>query len=158
VIDELLASLAECLCAAVCEGDNPEPCFCGVMPGENWIAEYAGDCRDKCGSAWVRLGAAYPSVTAGEADTRPHNCGASIGVDIEVGIVRCAPVPNSVGEVDPAKVLASAQQQAEDILTMWRAISCCPEVTKRDYILGQYSPVGPQGGLMGGIWTLAVTF
>lgn len=153
-----MASLAECLCAELCE-DGPEPCFCGVLPGDAYIAEYVGNCADKCGSAWVRLVAAYPSVTAGQPDQEVRRCGTSLGLEIEVGVLRCAPAPDSRGEPPPpGAVLAAADQQFADMILMRKVISCCPELQAFDYVLGTYTPAGPQGGLVGGLWTVGVAF
>jgi len=159
MIQPLLEDLAECLCAQIHEDGSPELCFCGIMPGDGFVAEYAGDCNDRCGAAYVRLTQAYPSVTAGQPDVTRNNCGASLGIDIEIGIIRCAPMPNSRGEAPPpAEVLAAARQQSKDILTMRKAVLCCNELKAHDYIMGTYTPVGPQGDALGGFWTLAVTF
>jgi hypothetical protein len=38
------------------------------------------------------------------------------------------------------------------MMVMRRAVACCPGST--DWILGAYVPTGPQGGLVGGYWTL----
>jgi hypothetical protein len=37
---------------------------------------------------------------------------------------------------------------------MRRAVACC--LNSKDWILGGYAPLGPQGGVVGGVWTLSM--
>lgn len=153
----LLTELAACLCVQIQDAPGPDVCFCGVIPGDAAVAEYAGSCNNKCGMAWVRLGTIYPSTVVGVIEEAAGNCGSGIGVDIEVGILRCAAMPDDRGNPPkPSALAASAKQCADDAMTMWRAISCCEAFGSKDFILRGYSPAGPMGGLVGGTWALSV--
>lgn len=155
-----LSALATCLCAQITDPVNgvPDVCFCGIVPGEQATALYAdGDCADRCGMAWVRLVSLYPSVSIGVLDPTPGNCGSSIGVDVELGIMRCISVGDERGNPPtPDELLAATQLQIADSLVMQRAVLCCDAIPPSEVILSNYTPLGPAGGLVGGMWTLSM--
>lgn len=150
LVFDRLTDLAACLCAQIEKDGGPEPCFCGVIPGDAAVGDYAGDCDEKCGMAWVRLVAAYPATGVGVADETAGNCSASLGFDVEVGILRCIPIHDDGSPLTPEEATDATTLQVADMLTMWRAITCCEAITSKDYILGGYAPMGPLGGLVGG--------
>lgn len=92
-----VGELAECLCAQIQDPENgvPDVCFCGVVPGDQAIGNYAGDCTEKCGMAWVRLVSLYPMGSLGTIDRTPGNCGVGLGIDVEMGIFRCISIGDS---------------------------------------------------------------
>lgn len=152
-IFERLAALATCLCAEILNPDwgVPDVCFCGIVPGEAALGDYAGDCDTKCGMAWVRLSSIYPSNAVGVMLTEPGNCAFGLGIDGEIGIMRCIPVGDAMGNPPtPDEMLAAAELQVTDALIMQRAMFCCDAIPQRDVILGQYQTLGPDGGLVGG--------
>ena len=154
-VTSTLASLVECLCTQITDAGLPEPCFCGLVPGDAAVFDYAGDCDDKCGMAWVRLVTTYPSVTVGVADTTPGNCAAGLGFDVEIGIVRCLPVGDSEGEPPtPEQYLDAALTQYVEADIMRQAVLCCG-FNSHDFIMGSYTPLGPDGGLVGGQWVMS---
>lgn len=152
-IMERMTELAACLCAQIVVDESPEPCWCGIMPGQDALLEMLGDdCEG--GVAWVRLASVYPSEIIGQQSTRTGNCGMGTGFDLEVGIARLVTVNEEAPT--PAEALAATEQQVKDMETMRRAIGCCPALPKPDYILGNYTPTGPLGGVVGGTWTVFV--
>jgi hypothetical protein len=40
------------------------------------------------------------------------------------------------------------------MLAMRRAVVCCRE--SKDWVMGTYTPLGPEGGVVGGIWLVAL--
>lgn len=150
-----LSALAECLCAQIILDGLPEPCFCGLVPGEAPAIEYVTNCDDDmCGMAWVRLAAVAPISGVGVPNIVINNCNSEIGFDAEVGIMRCAPAGESDGTPPPAdELLAAADLQIADMMAMYRAIACCDALD--DFIIETYTPVGPDGGAVGGFWTLS---
>lgn len=157
MISLMLTDLAACLCAQIADDGLPEPCFCGVLPGARVAFDYVGTCDDRDGMAWTRLGLAYPATGVGRVDTTIRNCSSGLGVDIEIGILRSAPTMNENGEPpDEAAQLATADLQMADMLAMARAVQCCFGDSGRDYILGQYRPVGPEGFAVGGLFSVMV--
>jgi len=144
-----LDELATCLCAQIQTDGLPDVCACSVVPGEVVIPDMVGDCADGCGQAWVRLITAYPSVVIGAPDVTPGNCGSSIGVEVELGVLRCI----ESEDVGIPELQDATQLQVADMLAMWRAVSCCRQ--SKDYQITAYTPLGPEGGLVGG--SLAVS-
>lgn len=146
-IEAILTSLAACLCE---ELEHPT-CFCGVFAGADPY-DAMGECDgDDCGQAWVRLLAVYPSAAVGIADVSLRNCGMGLSYDVEIGVLRCAAVQEEA--YTEAEMLAYASKQYSDMLAMRRAVVCCD---LDEYILTTYVPVGPDGGVIGGVWNLTL--
>lgn len=151
-----VAGLAECLCAQIATEGMTEPCFCGVLAGDTVVNDYIGSCTDtRNGMAYVRLITGAPTTGIGVQDTTLNNCAADLGFDLEVGILRSVNLaPNRDGSPPtPAQQLAWAQTQMNEMEAMRRAIMCCAVLG--DFILNEYTPVGPAGGVIGGFWTLS---
>lgn len=156
VASDRLIALAACLCQQIRDDGLPEPCFCGVLPGEAASPLYAGDCDgDNCGMAWVRMGTAYPSDGFGdEQNQQPGNCVSGLGMDVEMGIVRCFPIPEDGAVPSESELSVAFAQQIDEMMTMWRAVSCCPDLPNKEVMLTGYTPIGPGGGMIGGTWGL----
>jgi hypothetical protein len=152
-IQDILDNLAICLCSQLLDDNLPEVCFCGIMPGED-VPVDPGDCAGGCGQAWVRLATAYPSVAIGQPAQAPGNCTMGIGIEIEMGVVRCFDVGDGQTPPEPQELARAGRLQVADMLAMWRAVACCNSA--KDFILGQYIPIGPQGGVVGGTLPLAI--
>lgn len=151
-VSSVMTALATCLCAEIQEAGLTPPCFCGVVPGQTTIQEYVGDCDTHDGMAWVRLANAYPAVGVGIAAETPGSCGASLGFDVEVGVARAYPIQEEA--LSEAQTLASTEGQVAAMMAARKAILCCSAYGGKDFILGQWTPIGPLGGLVGGSWTV----
>jgi hypothetical protein len=149
-----LTDLAACLCVQVEDSGLPGLCFCGVIPGDAAVGDHAGDCADVCGMGWVRLAAAYPAASVGVPDETPGNCSSSMGLDVELGILRCIEIPAD-GTPPSSTALAEATElQQADMLVMWRAVMCCDSISVKDAKMSGFRPMGPLGGLYGGAFTI----
>lgn len=158
-IADVLTDLAACLCAELTPdgAEGPDMCFCGVMPGAQpamMLSCADGNCK---GQAWVRLTGAYPAVApAIQSEVGTGGCGTFLGFDIEVGIARCIEVPYDgqapTVEMQEAAVIA----QVDDIQTIRKVIACCPTLRELEYELGTYIPIGPEGVVVAGFWTVSV--
>lgn len=150
-----LVELAACLCAALDEAGLPEPCFCGVLPGEGAAWDQRGNCGPKQnGMAYVRLSTSYPSEAVGQASQTPGNCSSGLGYDVEMAVLRSMPVLRHGNALSVAQQQAVAELQVADMHAMRRAVACCLTGSKRDWILGSYLPSGPMGGVVGGGMTV----
>lgn len=150
---DLMVDIATCLCAQAKVNGSPDFCFCGVLPGEVVVADYIGEgCTDDvCGMAWVRLVTGYPSSGVGRVNENVGNCSSELGIDLEIGMLRCLPVSDNDGEPPtPEEMLAATSQQTDDMFTMLQAVTCCSSLSSKDFILSAYSPMGPDGGVVGG--------
>jgi hypothetical protein len=156
-IFDVLTEVAACLCAQIQIDGLPEPCFCGVVPGEAIAIDYAGDCAPLCGMAWVRLSNVYSAASVGVASVLPGNCGRSTGIDIEVGIVRCISAGDSDGSPpSPEELQDATELQLADAMVLQRTLICCDALDSGSIIMGTYTPVGPQGGVVGGTVLVSV--
>lgn len=154
----VMNTLATCLCAQIIADGSPEPCFCGVMPGEAALADYSFACDEKNGMAWVRLVTAYPSAALGAASLIPNNCALMLGADLEVGVLRGIPSGDDAGNPPTQEQLTEVTNlMLNDTDSIRRAILCCQDVVSmQDVMLGQWTPAGPQGGLVGGSFAVAI--
>ena len=152
-----LQELADCLCAQIAQDGLPDLCFCGVVPGEAAAADYISDSCKHCAMAWVRLVSIYPSAGVGVADVTIGNCSKELGYDVEIGVMRCYALGDAHGNPPaPADVREAAALAALDAESMFKAVACCPAISSKDYVMGNYQPLGPEGGVVGGVWTLSM--
>lgn len=148
----LITSLHQCLCDTLTERSlNPGNCFCGILPGETTVWD------QKDGMAWVRLTSVVPSTVFPAQDFDLRNCGKNLAAEIEVGVLHCAPRIGA-DKVPPTEMeqFESARLQFATMMAMRAAILCCQDLGSADMVLGAYNPLGPNGGLVGGAWTVNV--
>lgn len=150
-VGAVVEALATCLCAQILADGTPKTCFCGVIPGAAIPMDMVtGTCKDADGMAFVRLVNTYPANQVGVQNLEPGNCAVGQGVDLEVGIIRCFPLTRSGGSPKPDVLLARTKLQIADERTMRRAINCCEWLDAQDFVVGLYTPIGPEGGVLGG--------
>jgi len=156
---EMLAVLLQELIAALRDADQLDSmCAVTVYPGTAVPVDYVGG--DGCmGMAWVRHTGSNPSVAFPSADVSVDNCVSTLAHSIEVGIIRPAPIPESDGMnvelPDALTHMNSALDLADDMMLMKAAIQRAAKSI--DFvILGGYVPNGPEGGAVGGTWSLTV--
>lgn len=159
-IKALMTELAACLCAQIDADGLTKPCFCGIVPGQQVVADFMPDCfglegEELDGMAFVRLALAYPAFQPGVVVEDPAaSVIAGLGVDIEIGILRSIPAPEE--GLDEKAAADAAMSQYDDMLAIRKAIVCCAELERADFILNQYQPFGPLGIVVGGAFTVMV--
>lgn len=157
VVWPLALRLAECLCTVIRSRNLPEPCFCGVIPGDQVALDYCTDCDSTgCGMAWVRVAGVGPRQASFAQPVRqPAGCQVILEAAFEVGIVRCAPMPGPDGQSPSLEAqLDAAQLQMADMAAGLEAAACC--FRDRDSQVSGWTPLGPQGGCLGGTWFVTV--
>lgn len=149
-VTSILIELADCLCREIKSRDMAEPCFCGVMPGDEAPLVYCNACQG--GQAWVRLvGVGEP---AGDLSIPTNTCAGIIVVQIEMGMVSGFMGLSEDGEpVDFAAQLAATERQIDEMDAMYHVLTCCSLSMKEKVSALAYAPYGPEGGCLGGIWT-----
>lgn len=148
--------LADCLCAELIESGLPPTCICSPMPGEAIAADYVSP---EQGMAWVRVSSVYPSSVFPAQDQSASGCLMPMAVQLEVGVLYCAPVVEGRSKNPPglAQMFDSARLQMAAMAAMLRAIECCLGAASRKGVsLGPYTPLGPEGGVVGGSWQVTV--
>lgn len=151
---QALIELGQCVCDEIAKaGLLGDVCFCGVVGGaatESMIGP-RGE-----GMAWVRVVNVYPSTTF-PAITQAVNqsCSAPLVAEVEVGITTCAPQPRtSASNVSAEDWLNAVRKQMAGMAALRRAIECC--LPQEDKVLGQWNPLGPAGGEIGGTWRVYI--
>lgn len=159
-LKEMIAVLLEELTAGLDDaGILDTMCAVTAFPGTAVPVDYVGS-SDSCGAmAWVRHLTSYPSVSFPAGDVSLDSCHSTLAHSMEVGIIRPAPIPESDGsEVelpDDLEHLNTAFDLADDMILMRDAITRAAKTIDL-VILGSYTPVGPEGGAVGGTWTVTV--
>lgn len=149
-----MLSLLDCLCAEV-SASGLDTCMCTLLPGQAVPGDYV---TEDSGMAWVRLVSMFPSSQLPLVDQSANGCLVPLAYTLEMGALFCAPVaedsrtPPSLGSnVDATRVQMAA------LAAMRRALECCLGAKPREVVLGQYTPVGPAGGAVGGTWLVTLS-
>ena len=154
-IANLMLKMRECLCNEVAP-----TCWCGLYPGDQVPMEFCGECDSgKCGMAYVRLASAYPSSEFPFPDSDAQ-CVAPLAYQVAVGVMRCVPVANDDGSLpDPGDILTSTLAHLDDQQAVARAVRCCVTTNAHGmaHVMGEWQPIGPQGGCVGGEVMVTVT-
>lgn len=151
-----------------CVGEAVEDvCSYGLTLGETYVPfmpdpppqgtsyPHACDGLDEgilCSQLWVRVASVAPGqVNQGwEGD-----CAVSLVATIEVGIERCFVIPEGGEAPTATDVMRGALQAMTDMKAIHCAAVSCDAWDR--ITTGQWSPLGPQGGQYGGVWTFTVT-
>lgn len=150
ILAEVLVELRE-------RGTGSGLCAKAIYPGNAIPADYGID--DCGGMAWVQLQSASPSATFPQPLADLNSCTYSLAYTIDVGIMRPVKVPEAVGRSisfpTDEENRAAAVSQLDDMEAMHVAINRA----RADIdlmVLNQYTPEGPEGGVVSGVWTMQV--
>lgn len=151
-----LLGLSQCLATELAAAGLPDLCFLGIVPGEVVIADYcSGNCTNRCGMGWVRL-VAVNEMPSGLQDVTGYSpCGAELEAQVEVGVMRCAPMLSKDTLPTVEDQLNAARIQYADMAAMLKAIRCC-FASNKDVKISTYQPIGPDGDCIGGRWLAAI--
>jgi len=135
------------------------PGTCCVVPGRDVALD---DCC--AGQAWVRILRVYGSSMESfpDAARQPHDTDRCTGgrwaVEFGAGVVRCVPGLDGRGQPPTgAELEASAGQVADDASRIRRAVLCCfADGSDEGLWVGDWLPVGPEGGCVGGELSVVV--
>lgn len=131
-------------------------CSYGLTIGETYVPfdpDPEDGCEDDevaCSQAWVRV----TSVSSVSDGSWGGDCATVMRIGLEVGVLRCIPVPDNGEAPQASDVLVGATQAMDDMNTIHCAAMGC-EVWQ-SITTGQWSPLGPRGGQVGGSWTFEV--
>ena len=145
-----LIALHECLCAELKKSGLDLACECALVHGN--VANVAPPGVGK-GTAWVGVASIFPSKNFPAPTADRDTCAAPLAALISVGLIRCYAVKVNGESVED--MLLYMDKQMADMAAMRRAIVCCSKEFD-DVSLGQYIPIGPEGGVYGGQWTVTL--
>ena len=153
--EQMLAELLEQLSAQIrAKGREDRYCSVTIQPGNAVVFDFAEECS---GTAWVRLVSANPTVAFPAADTNLNTCAYTLAFNVEVGMLGPAPmIDESMGQYilpSDTELFDASMRQMEEMQMMHEALRRADIPQK---IIGDYSPQGPEGGVLGGIWTVVV--
>lgn len=152
-INEMLAALLESLTAQIrAKGREDDYCSITVQPGNAVVFDFGPE--SGCGGiAWVRTVGAALSPPVGRND-----CNRWTIYTVEVGMVGPAPLmENTLGQFvvpEDTELFEAAMRQGDELEMMLAALKTADIP---DLQIGDYLPQGPEGGVMGGIWTAQVS-
>ena len=139
------------------EGSLESICFASVLSG-NTVFGAAG--QEECGGMlWVRMTTAYPSASFPTQVTQRNNCAFTLAYPLEVGILRPSPAvevfAKDIELPDEGDQFAATQQFFNDMHALQRGIL---RFSRRvdESVLGAFTPIGPDDGVLGGTWSLTV--
>jgi len=152
----VLTELAACLCAEL--GQEASPCFCGVITAGMEVP--VDESCESCAVGYVRLDSAFPSTVRFPEPDQDATCRAVMAFAVTVGVQRCVPMGDDMGNPPTSEELAEyARQIFADMAVIRRAIRCCLVDSKFEdieYVLGSYSQLSADSGAGGGEWTLTI--
>lgn len=113
-------------------------------------------CDTSCdGMSWVRLDGAYASRDFPNADAEANRGRLLMAETFELGIVRGIDLPDDPAQgMDPAVLEDSAAVQLADMSALLAVICAYFGGLGVPYIVGSYTPYGPQGACVGGSWSV----
>lgn len=143
-------------------GVREQLCALSIYPGVGVPFDYAAD-SEGCtgGMGWIRMFSGFPSAQypAPENSLR-GSCTAPPAFMVEIGLVRPAGViDQELGGVtvpSPEEEFDLSMALIDDMMLMREAV-LRTKAKYSDVILGAWSPTGPDGGAVGGTWTITVS-
>jgi hypothetical protein len=148
-----LIGLLECLEGTLTVNDAPV-LRSFVAPGGPPAWDVCCGEEDGEGQAWVQLNSVSPSDSFPTPQTGAMRCDfAEWAVDVSIGILRCASTVDDNGTPPSSEtLLAEADKVNRDRVLIDMAIRCCflEEDDPEAYVVGSWTPLGPQGGCVGG--------
>ena len=157
IVEELLGCLEDRLTEI-----GAPPCRAVWHPGSSVPWDACGTTTAGAeGQAWVAVPRVFPSDNFPAETTDAHRCfPRGYAAEITVGVLRCAATLDEHGRPPPPEdVLADARKQSRDRQASLETIVCCLMGEDADpgiYRLGGWTPLGPDGGCVGGAWTVTV--
>lgn len=144
-------------------GEREKLCALTIYPGIGVVVDYGAE-TDGCegGMGWVRIVEMHPTAGYPNADVTLRNCGNyDFAYTLEIGLLRPVPIitEDQVGGLqvpDDVENFDISMKIVDDIHWMHEAI----KRTKAEYsdvIPGAWTPLGPEGGMGGGTWTLTAS-
>lgn len=119
--------------------------------------------RDECceGLGWVRNVTTYPSESFPDPDTAATACGPSAwAVVLEVGIARCAPVPDG-SEIPSGEDWDNTTAAVmADMAAIIRAVRVFKELSDYEdtlWLVGAWLPLTTEGGCVGGAMQVTIS-
>lgn len=137
-------------------------CRAFVHPGTTAPWDACGSTTDGAeGQAWVAVPRIYPVAPFPTEDAGAQRCHpVEYAANITAGVLRCAATVDDEGRAPaPADVSTDAAKVTRDAAIILEALLCCyldDDADPGTFRLGDWTPLGPDGGCVGGQWTATI--
>lgn len=136
-------------------------CRTFIAPGNAPAWDFCCHCETNAeGMAWVQIASVFPSDDFPSPQTGAMRCKPSgYGVVMNVGVLRCASALDDNGRPPSSdRLTAEAAKVMRDRAIVNEAITCCflADADPGTYVIGEWTPLGPDGGCVGGSTQLTV--
>ena len=130
-----------------------------TVPPQVFVAPGLAAFEDNCGQLWVRVIRTFPSSSPPDPIVELAHCPAPLYTEIGLGITRCQ---TGVHRMEQKGGHPLDSEQTFDALglicdegALYRALACCLPTLEDapDLLIGEWSQLEPQGGVVGGEWT-----
>lgn len=140
---------------------NAPACRSFVAPGADAPWDTCCDCPAGEGQAWVAVSRYFPTESFPDPAAGAHRCHPrEYAVELVAAVLRCATVVDDAGQPpSAAAVTDDARKVGRDRQALLEAILCGyvgDDADPGEFRLGEWTPLGPLGGCVGGQWTLTV--
>lgn len=139
------------------------PCAAGIVAGAFAAVDRGLDVgvNGELGMLWVRLANEYPSAKFPAPDIAPvRDRDLSYAVVVEVGMLRPAPVEREIGDEVVLPSMEEEDQAAAMAVTdkaiVRQALLDYAEGADVELVMGQFTPFGPEAGVVGGAVTATI--
>lgn len=118
--------------------------------------------EDNCGQLWVRVIRTFPSNAPPDAVVMLAKCALPLYTEIGLGITRCQTGIHRMEKRGGHPLDSERNADTEGLIcdegALYRALACCyPAVEGSvDVLVGEWTQIEPQGGVIGGEWTAIV--
>lgn len=118
--------------------------------------------KDHEGQAWVAVQRYFPTVTFPGEAAAPLRCKPDqYGVTLNIGVLRCASTIDDAGNVPSVDLLMDEALKVSRDRTLVQYALLCRFAEDADLYpgqiaLGAWTPLGPQGGCVGGLTTVTI--
>lgn len=138
------------------DGTREGLCEMALLHGDAVLLDYG---MESCGGmGWVRLVSANPTTNFPQP-AQAGSCTSDLAFPMEMGIIRPAPMPETFQKkvtLPSADAQGAATSLALDDMAAMRRALMVMQQDMEQFQLGTYSPMGPEGGTQGGLWTFTV--
>lgn len=120
-------------------------CYLGLQNGQLADLTAIGESGSM---GWVRLASMSPMAS----DVR--TCSFMLTVEIEVGFATCYELSDDGSARTVQEDLALGKMLIDAQMLLLRALTCCQwTASRKDYVVDNWQPLGPEGMVIGGMWT-----
>lgn len=128
-------------------------CYQGVKPGAGVAYDFGDGCT---GMLWTRLGNSFACSGAFPVqDDGSQRAPLRFAHTVEIGLIRGIDLPDDAEPATAEADFDDVERQLAESDAIVRAV--CGYFARRrfdDWTLGSYLPVGPDGAILGGLWTV----